>query len=106
MKMKTEKLTVFAPATIANLSCGFDVLGLALDGIGDILHLELTPEPGVSITRVTGADIPLETDRNVAGIAGMAFLEAATGYSGGVRIEIEKRIAPGSGIGSSAASSG
>ncbi|EAR15235.1 homoserine kinase [Robiginitalea biformata] len=105
MKMKTEKLTVFAPATIANLSCGFDVLGLALDGIGDILHLELTPEPGVSITRVTGADIPLETDRNVAGIAGMAFLEAATGYSGGVRIEIEKRIAPGSGIGSSAASS-
>ncbi|MBC2840237.1 homoserine kinase [Robiginitalea sp. SC105] len=103
--MKSKQLSVFSPATIANLSCGFDVLGLALDGIGDTMHLELTTEPGVVISSIQGADLPLDPDRNVAGIAATALLEALPDYGGGVRIAIEKRIAPGSGIGSSAASS-
>ncbi len=101
--MESNSISVFAPATIANLSCGFDVLGLALDGVGDIMRLELTPEPGVRITRITGIDLPLDAASNVAGVAAMALLELSD-YKGGVDIEIEKRIKPGSGIGSSAAS--
>jgi homoserine kinase len=101
--METSKITVFAPATIANLSCGFDVLGLALEGIGDRMTVSLIPEKGVRIAKITGADLPLEAEKNVAGVAALALLHAAD-YSGGVEIEIEKQILPGSGIGSSAAS--
>ena len=101
--METSKITVFAPATIANLSCGFDVLGLALEGIGDRMTVCLTPEKGVRIAKITGADLPLEAEKNVAGVAALALLNAAE-YPGGVAIEIEKQILPGSGIGSSAAS--
>ena len=102
--MQPSRISVFAPATIANLSCGFDVLGLALEGVGDRMHLELTDTPGVQIRKVSGMDLPLEADRTVAGVAARALLEASE-YRGGVAIEIEKRIKPGSGIGSSAASS-
>ena len=102
--MQPSRISVFAPATIANLSCGFDILGLALEGIGDRMHLELTDTPGVQIRKVSGMELPLEADRNVAGVAARALLEASE-YTGGVAIEIEKRIKPGSGIGSSAASS-
>lgn len=102
--MKQSSLSVFAPATIANLSCGFDVLGLALEGVGDYMHLELTDHPGVQIRKVSGMDLPLEAERNVAGVAALALL-AQSDYTGGVAIEIDKRIKPGSGIGSSAASS-
>lgn len=101
--MESKSITVFAPATIANLSCGFDVLGLALDGVGDIMTVELTAEPGVRISRITGIDLPLDAENNVAGVAAIAFLEAS-GYKGGATMEIDKRIKPGSGIGSSAAS--
>jgi homoserine kinase len=102
--MTKKNITVFAPATIANLSCGFDILGLALEGVGDKLSLELTDRPGVQIRKITGMDLPLDPEKNVAGVATMALLEASD-YRGGVAIEIQKGIAPGSGIGSSAASS-
>ncbi len=102
--MQATRLSLFAPATIANLSCGFDVLGLALEGVGDCMHLELTERPGVEIRKVSGMDLPLEADKNVAGVAALALL-AKSDYKGGVAIEIDKRIKPGSGIGSSAASS-
>lgn len=94
---------VFCPATIANLSCGFDVLGLALEAVGDRMTLSLSGKPGVRITKITGGELPLDAKKNVAGVAAMALLEAAD-YQGGVEIEIEKHILPGSGIGSSAAS--
>ena len=96
-------ISVFCPATVANLSCGFDVLGLALEGIGDRMNVRLTSNPGVQITRITGGELPLDAGKNVAGVAAMALLEASD-YEGGVEIEIEKHILPGSGIGSSAAS--
>ena len=101
--MNDKSITVFCPATIANLSCGFDVLGLALEGAGDLMKLSLSRKPGVRITRITGGDLPHAPEKNVAGVAAMALLEASD-YSGGVEMEIEKRILPGSGIGSSAAS--
>lgn len=99
-----EEIKVFCPATIANVSCGFDVLGLALDAVGDEMIVRKVPEKGIHITKIKGQDLPLATDKNVSGVAGLALLEQS-GYSGGFEIEIDKRIKPGSGIGSSAASS-
>lgn len=101
--MNPKELRIFCPATIANLSCGFDVLGLALEGVGDYMALRLTEQPGVRITRISGGSLPLEAERNVAGVAALALLRAS-GYGGGLEMEIEKHILPGSGIGSSAAS--
>lgn len=98
-----EKITVFCPATIANVSCGFDVLGLCLDQVGDDMILERSSEPGVRIRSIAHQDLPLETEKNVAGVAASALLEHL-GESDGVEIDIVKRIKPGSGIGSSAAS--
>jgi homoserine kinase len=101
--MDQSTISVFCPATIANLSCGFDVLGLALEGVGDRMNVRLTSNPGVQITRITGGDLPMDAGKNVAGVAAMTLLEASD-FGGGVEIEIEKHILPGSGIGSSAAS--
>lgn len=98
-----KKITVFCPATIANISCGFDVLGLALGGVGDEMTVEKVPEKGIHISKITGQQLPMETRKNVAGVAGMALLEAA-GDDHGYRVEIHKKIKAGSGIGSSAAS--
>ena len=101
--MDQTTISVFCPATIANLSCVFDVLGLALEGVGDRMKVTLTGLPGVRITKITGGDLPMDADKNVAGVAAMALLETCD-FNGGVEIEIEKNILPGSGIGSSAAS--
>jgi homoserine kinase len=98
-----NKIKVFCPATIANISCGFDVLGLALEAIGDEMIVQKTREPGIRISKITGQSLPLETASNVAGVAGLAFLEESN-YTGGFEIEIHKKIKAGSGIGSSAAS--
>lgn len=102
--MKPNEVRVFCPATIANISCGFDVLGVALDSVGDEMVVRKTKEPGIRITKLEGQDLPLETEKNVAGVAGLALLEKAD-YTGGFEIEIYKNIKAGSGIGSSAASS-
>ncbi len=99
-----KSIKVFAPATVANLSCGFDVLGCCLDNVGDEMVISLTSTPGVKITKIEGADLPLETHKNVAGVATEALLDKYNGDTG-VEIEIYKKIKAGSGIGSSAASS-
>lgn len=98
-----KSIKIFAPATIANLSCGFDVLGLCLEGIGDEMTITKTNTPGVRITAITGADLSRVPEENVAGVAALALLSQwATDY--GFDIEIHKKIPPGSGIGSSSAS--
>lgn len=102
--MNQNEVNVFCPATIANISCGFDVLGVALDSVGDEMLIRKVSEKGIKITKLLGQDLPKETLNNVAGVAGNAFLLAAD-YDGGFEIEINKKIKPGSGIGSSAASS-
>lgn len=99
-----EEVHIYCPATIANISCGFDVLGVALDNVGDEMTVRRIPERTIRITRIEGQDLPLATEQNVAGVAGMALLKAAE-YDGGFEVEIIKKIKPGSGIGSSAASS-
>ncbi len=99
-----EEIKVFCPATIANVSCGFDVLGLALESVGDEMVVRKSPEKGIRIVKISGQDLPLEPERNVSGVAALALLEKS-GHQGGFELEIVKRIKPGSGIGSSAASS-
>ena len=98
-----KEIKIFTPATVANISCGFDILGLCLDTVGDEMIVREVPEKGIKITKVTGQNLPLETHKNVAGVAGLALLEKVD-TSVGYEIEIYKKIKPGSGIGSSAAS--
>ncbi len=102
--MNANEIKVFCPATIANISCGFDVLGVALDSVGDEMTVRKISEKGIKITKLIGQDLPMETHKNVAGVAGLALL-LASDYEAGFEIEINKKIKPGSGIGSSAASS-
>jgi len=98
-----KELKIFTPASVANISCGFDILGLCLDTVGDEMIVREVPEKGIKITKVIGQNLPLETHKNVAGVAGLALLEKVD-TSVGYEIELYKKIKPGSGIGSSAAS--
>jgi len=102
-----NEIKIFCPATIANLSCGFDVLGLCLETIGDEMIIRKSAEKGIRITKITGADLPLETEKNVAGVAALAICKEAinrVSFEHGFEIEIHKKIKAGSGIGSSSAS--
>ncbi|HTJ48551.1 MAG TPA: homoserine kinase [Cyclobacteriaceae bacterium] len=101
-----KKIKAFAPATVANVSCGFDVFGFAVDAPGDEVILTLKDEPGVVITSITGDQgrLPLEAEKNTSGVAVLAFLKAINSNQG-VSIELNKYLPLGSGMGSSAASS-
>ncbi|MCM4157086.1 homoserine kinase [Gramella sp. AN32] len=99
-----KEIKIFAPATVANLSCGFDVLGCCLDSVGDEMTIRKNDLKKVRITKISGQDLPMETDKNVAGVAVLSLLDHLN-ENQGFDIEIDKRIKPGSGIGSSAASS-
>ena len=101
--MNKNEIKLFSPATVANVACGFDVLGLCLDTIGDEMVVRKVDEKGVRITKIEGFKLPFETALNVAGVSALAMyqeLEPDCGFE----IEIKKNIKPGSGIGSSAAS--
>lgn len=98
-----KKVTVHAPGTVANLVCGFDILGLALNEPNDIMELTLIDEPVVRISNRDAYDLPTDPERNVAGVVLLSILEK-TGHQFGFEVTIEKHIKPGSGIGSSAAS--
>lgn len=100
-----NEIKVFAPATIANVACGFDVLGLALNYPGDEVILRKTDTEKLVITACHNApQLPLEVDKNVASVAVQALLDKL-GSKQGFEIELTKGVKPGSGIGSSAASS-
>ena len=98
-----DRIKLFAPATVANLSCGFDVLGCCLDGVGDEMIISKNSEQKLRITKITGQNLPLEVNANVAGVSAEALL-AELDEKQGFDIEIKKNIKAGSGIGSSAAS--
>lgn len=101
---QNKSLTVHAPGTVANLVCGFDVLGLALNEPYDVMTIRLIKEPKVIIHNVDSYNLPTEPERNVAGVALIEMIEKLENKTG-FDITIEKRIKPGSGVGSSAASS-
>ncbi len=97
-------IRVFAPATVANLGPGFDLLGLAVTGPGDEVEATPLPQPGrVTLEVVGGAGIPTDPEANTAGIAARALLRQL-GDPGGVALRLVKGLPPGSGLGSSAAS--
>ena len=99
-----NEIKVFAPASIANLSCGYDILGVCLDNIGDEITVRKTKKKGVTIKQVSGQKLSTDISINVAGVSATALLNE-TKVNCGFEIEIHKGIKPGSGIGSSAASS-
>ena len=98
-----NEIKLFSPATVANVSCGFDVLGFCLDSVGDEMVIRKTVEKGIRITKIEGYNLPFEVEKNVAGVSALAMYEAAKPDCG-FEIEIYKHIKPGSGIGSSSAS--
>ena len=101
-----SRIRVFAPATVANLGPGFDVLGLALGRPGDELEAELAESPGVEIVEITGDQGALSRDpaRNVAGLAAADVLRRVGAHQG-VRLWLHKQMPLASGLGSSGASS-
>ncbi len=99
-----KTVTVHAPGTVANMVCGFDVLGLALNDPYDIMQIKLLPEAKVIIHNKDQYGLPTDPQKNVAGVALQDMIERLE-YRVGFEVSIEKRIMPGSGIGSSAASS-
>lgn len=99
-----RRVRVSAPATVANLVCGFDVLGMALNDPQDTMELCLSNEPGLRIQHTDGFGLPTAPLQNVAG-AGLLALMQEYGRPIGFDLTINKCIMPGSGLGSSAASS-
>jgi len=101
-----ESIKVFAPATVANVSCGFDVLGFAVDAPGDEVILRKTPGSGLKIKSITGDEGRLTKDplKNTVGVSISNFLYKI-GSDQGIEIELNKKMPLGSGLGSSAASS-
>jgi homoserine kinase len=99
-----KQVTAFAPATVSNVACGFDVLGFALEAPGDEVTARLAPS-GVSIEEITGdgGRLPRQAARNTAGVAAQALL-AAVGERRGVALTIRKGLPLASGLGGSAAS--
>lgn len=96
------ELKIFAPASVANVGPGFDIMGFALENVGDeMIFRKITKGELRLINRL--ADLPAEPDKNIAGVVAKAMLEAANADFG-LEIEIFKHIKPGSGLGSSAAS--
>lgn len=99
-----QEVRVQAPATVANVVCGFDCLGFALGEPFDEMIARRTDEPGIRIVNNDAFGLPTDPARNVAGVVAAAMLARADANFG-VEFEITKHIMPGSGIGSSAASS-
>lgn len=98
---KTVK--VFAPATIANIVCGFDVLGLALNDPKDIMEITLSEQPGIRIKHIDNYNLSTAAEENVAGVSLLSLMQELDDNTG-FDIIIDKHIKPGSGLGSSAAS--
>ena len=99
-----KKIKVAVPATVANLVCGFDILGMALNDPCDIMELELIDEPIINIKHTDNYGLPEALEQNVAGVALQALIEDY-GNNIGFNVTVHKNIKPGSGLGSSAAGS-
>ncbi len=116
----SHTIKIFSPATVANVACGFDILGFALEAPGDIISVSITDIPGLSIrNEIKGMNMPLDPDKNTTTVAIQAYLEYLTVnaltyasaelssvLSGkkGVEVVFHEKIKPGSGVGSSSAS--
>jgi homoserine kinase len=102
--------TAFAPATVANVAVGFDILGFAIESVGDVVTVSITDNGSVGINEIldeTGSpaplDVPLDPERNAATV-GLVKLREDLRLDFGFQVELRKGIALGSGMGGSAAS--
>jgi len=104
--MKRAGIKVFAPASVGNAAVGFDTIGFALEKPGDEIIARFSDKPGLRITRITGdkGKLPLEPEKNTAGLAALKTLEHLGETGQGIEIELHKKMPFGSGLGSSAAS--
>lgn len=105
-KTALKEVRVFSPATVANVACGFDVLGFAIERPGDEIIARLSSRPGLRITCITGDEgrLPLDPAKNTAGVAALGLLRHLARPELGIELEIHKKMPFGSGLGSSAAS--
>jgi homoserine kinase len=99
-----KKITIKSPGTVANLVCGFDILGMALNEPFDIMEVTLLDEAKVIIHNRDEFNLPTDPEKNVAGVVFLAVMEKLKERKVGFEVTMEKHIKPGSGIGSSAAS--
>ncbi|MGL4332162.1 MAG: homoserine kinase, partial [Bacteroidales bacterium] len=104
MKDFNKRVVIHAPATVANMVCGFDILGFALSAPYDEMEMQLLNEPVVRIINNDDYNLPTDPEKNVAGAALLAIMKQLDNRIG-FEVVIKKNIKPGSGIGSSAASS-
>jgi homoserine kinase len=105
IKMKNS-IKVFAPATVANVVCGFDVLGFAVNEPGDEVIMRLTNKPGITISKITGDNgrLPLDPLKNTVSVSVQHYLQSISREDIGLDIELHKKMPIGSGLGSSSAS--
>ncbi len=101
-----DSIKVFAPASVANVTCGFDILGFAVDQPGDEITLKKSDSGKVSILQITGdgGALPMDADKNTCSVVIKMFLNDL-GIDTGIDIYLDKKMPLGSGLGSSAASS-
>jgi len=102
--MNNKKIVVHSPATVANMVCGFDILGFAVNDPYDIMSISFSDNAGITIINEDEYHLPTDPEKNVAGAALLALMEEAPEVKG-FELRIKKQIKPGSGVGSSAASS-
>lgn len=104
--MKNQSIKVFAPATVANVVCGFDILGFAVNEPGDELIMEITQKPGVNIVSIEGDEgkLPLNPAKNTVSASVISLLKKLHRPDVGLNIKLKKKMPMGSGLGSSAAS--
>jgi len=100
-----ESIKVFAPATVANVGCGFDILGFAVDHPGDEVVLCKSNKSGLEITRIKGDNgrLSLNPKSNTVGVAIQKYMDQI-GSNQGIEISLHKKMPFESGLGSSAAS--
>ena len=101
-----KEIKVFAPATVANVVCGFDVLGFAVNEPGDEVEMRLVNEPGVRLVQITGdaGRLPLASAKNTVSASVQHYLSHFNRPDVGVEIKLHKKMPIGSGLGSSSAS--
>ncbi|MCF0053734.1 homoserine kinase [Dyadobacter sp. LJ53] len=101
-----NSIKAFAPATVANVACGFDIFGFAIEAPGDVVEIKKRDEPGVVITEITGDEgrLPRNAEKNAVTVVMLHLLKHLGIKDFGAEVVLHKNMPLGSGMGSSAAS--